>query len=218
LRLVADLDSPLGTDAYRFRDWRRLDPTLSELGCFLGPGQTFIDGGANIGLFTLVAARLVGRTGKVIAFEPAIEANRLLHANVALNGLDWVDIHQAALADRRGTRDFVDLGRASGFSSFAPDSPDGGKVIAVRTATLDGFVQLSDRVGLVKLDLEGAEVEALRGGCAFLDRGIPFLVEVEDSHLRRQGSSADELHGIFARYGYTSRLLQARPNVLFERR
>jgi FkbM family methyltransferase len=217
LRLVADLDTPLGTDAYRFRDWRRLEPTLSELARFLGPGKTFIDGGANIGLFTIVAAALVGRTGRVIAFEPAIEANRLLHGNVALNSFDWVDIHQAALADRSGVRDFVDLGRASGFSSFAPANANGGKVIVVPTVTLDGFVEHTDSVGLVKLDLEGAEVEALRGGRTLLERGVPFLVEVEDAHLRRQGSSADALRGLFARYQYTSRLLREGPNVLFER-
>jgi FkbM family methyltransferase len=217
LRLVADLHTPLGTDTYRFRDWRRLEPTLSELGRFLGPGDTFIDGGANIGLFTIIAAALVGRAGRVIAFEPAIEANGLLQDNVALNGFDWVDIYQAALADRSGMRDFVDLGRASGFSSFAPANADRGEVIVVPTLTLEVCVEHTDSVALVKLDLEGAEVEALSGGRTLLERGVPFLVEVEDAHLRRQGSSAAALRGMFADYQYTSRLLRDGPNVLFER-
>src|SRR6266496_451229 len=74
---------------------------------FLRPGDVFVDVGANIGLFTLIAASRVGPTGKVIAFEPTSETYERLVGNVRLNRLRNVDCVRSALSDHSGELDLV---------------------------------------------------------------------------------------------------------------
>ena len=82
-----------------------------------GPGDVVIDAGANIGLFSLIAAARVGATGRVIACEPAPGTMALLRANVARNRYDWVELHEVAVAETPGRLELEDLGAGSGFSS-----------------------------------------------------------------------------------------------------
>jgi hypothetical protein len=125
-------------------------------------------------------------------------------------------VYEAALAEREGVADFIDLPEAPGFSSFAPEQT-GGRRIRVETVCLDDVVPDVEQVAFVKLDLEGGEVAALRGARRLLSAGVPFLVEIEDEHLRRQGASAEELRGLFGTAGYEEHPLPAGPNALFER-
>lgn len=215
IRIMADLDTNLGIRAYRYRSWRQLEPTVAEVRRRLAPGQVFIDGGANVGLFTLYGALAVGAGGRVVAFEPAPGAIRELTENVRLNGFHWVDIAGVALSGQAGLHDFVDLGKASGFSSFAPKQT-GGSRISVRTIRLDDAVPDVELVGMVKLDLEGAEVAALRGAPRMLAAGVPFIVEIEEEHLQRQGTTASDVYEMFKSAGYCWRQLPLGPNVLFE--
>ena len=212
---MADLETNLGVRAYRYRNWRLLEPTIAEIRCRLMAGQVFVDGGANIGLFTLYGALSVGASGRVVAFESAPGAIRALTENVQLNGFQWVEIATDALSDRAGRQEFLDLGQASGFSSFAPKQV-GGTRITVDTVRLDDAVPNPEMVGLVKLDLEGAEVAALRGAPRLLAAGAPFLVEIEEEHLQRQGATAGEVYEMFRSSGYHWRELPPGPNVLFE--
>ncbi len=118
-RIVADLSTPLGLELYRYGE--RVDPDLDLLRCLLRPGDVCVDGGANVGLFTLVAAAKVGPTGKVVAFEPAPKTHVALRANVELNGFSWVERREEALDDCAGERDLISFEAAvSGLSSFRP--------------------------------------------------------------------------------------------------
>src|SRR5688572_14843926 len=78
----ADLLTPLGLELYRYG---RRDADLDLVGQLLSSGDVFIDGGAHIGLFTLVAAQRVGSNGKVIAFEPGRDVRFRLMENIVLN-------------------------------------------------------------------------------------------------------------------------------------
>ena len=69
---------------------------------FLRPGMTFLDVGAHIGYYTLIASRLVGDAGRVHSFEPGAATRAHLEANVARNGLGNVEIHAEALAEQTG--------------------------------------------------------------------------------------------------------------------
>jgi FkbM family methyltransferase len=215
ISIEADIATNLGMRVYRYRSGLKLEPVIEEVRRRLRPGQVFVDGGANIGLFTLYSAARVGATGRVLAFEPAPQAVHALTQNVRLNRFDWVDVIEAALSDRAGRKDFVDFGEASGLSSFAPEHA-GGTRISVRTITLDEVAIDTEAVGIVKLDLEGAEVAALRGASQLLNAGVPFIVEVEEQHLQRQRATADEVFEIFGSRGYRWRKLLPGPNVLFE--
>jgi FkbM family methyltransferase len=183
------------------------DPDLALVGALLSPGDIFIDGGAHVGMFTLVAASRVGPAGKVLAFEPAPAARAQLLRNIELSRFPWVQISARALADSAGSRDFVAFSNdAWGSSSFAPPPQfTGGHAEAVETTTLDTAIAGLDqaRIRLVKLDLEGAEYSALRGAASLLRDVQPdFLIELEPEHLARQGTSAADVAALFKQHGY----------------
>jgi FkbM family methyltransferase len=202
-RIVADLSTALGLCLYRYG---YQDNDLDLVRQLLQPGDMFVDGGANVGLFTLVAARQVGPSGKVVAFEPAPWSLQALRRNLAVNDYPWVDIVPLALADKAGTTELIAFqGDAAGYSSFAPPARAGGNLVPVATATLDTLVPESDRkmLTLVKLDLEGAEYRALQGARAILSvPGPDFIIEVEPEHLSRQGASVGQLMELFNGAGY----------------
>ena len=127
---------------------------------YLQVGDTFVDAGAHIGLFTLIAAHKVGPAGKVIAFEPCATSFEVLRANIALNDLGNVQCEDMALSDCEGTALFhshLGEGRAA-FSSLStvPAFQD-GCAESVLTTTLDRYMDASgiDTIALVKLDVEG---------------------------------------------------------------
>ena len=90
----------------------------------------------------------------------------------------------------------------SGFSSFAPETS--GSEVEVEVTTLDELAgDVLEQVKLVKLDVEGAELRALRGAARLLDGPRPdFIIELEPEHLQRQGGSAAEIEELFQAAGY----------------
>lgn len=202
-RVVADLGSPFGLSLYRFG---LCDPDVALAMRLLSPGDVFVDGGAHIGTFTLAAAVVVGLNGRVIACEPDPLTVRRLRTNVALNGFSWVDIHEAALTDHNGTAPFRSERTHSGLSALVPPSHAETTDVEVRTSTLDQVVgPYLGRVRLVKLDLEGAETQALSGAAQLLACDKPdMILEVEPTNLARQGSSLPELERLLTGAGYAA--------------
>jgi FkbM family methyltransferase len=132
----------------------------------LRPGMTFVDVGANIGYYTVVAARLVGPTGKVHSFEPHARIRAQLQENVSLNDYSNVVVHGEAMAETSGGVAFFvsAVDQNQGLSSILPGS---GRQQAqpVPSITLDDFMATHPtRVDLLKMDIEGAEVNVIRGG------------------------------------------------------
>ena len=95
-RLTVDLTTPLGLRLYRYP---YTEPEIELVRAILRPGDVFVDGGANIGLFSLVAASRVGPAGRVLAFEPASSTRAQLSRNVTLNRFDWIDVRPEALGE-----------------------------------------------------------------------------------------------------------------------
>ena len=199
-RIVCDLRTALGLTLFRFG----VDDVDRDLVCkLLGPGDLFIDGGANVGLFTLAAASRVGATGAVVAFEPAKETRKRLEENLELNRFSWVEVRSEALAETAGTRTLTAFdGDSAGLSSFRPSSKGGGRQEQVETTTIDEV--LVGRIPqVVKLDLEGAELAALQGAGSLISlKRTVFVLELEDSHLRRQRASASQVLELFEQNGY----------------
>lgn len=140
---------------------------------FVAPGDTVMDIGANVGALTLMMAQVANR-GKVIAIEPGIATFNRLKANLDLNPAlhDLVDAYQLGIADEPGTlywqADANVPGNAGLFSQ-------GG--LAVRVESLDQFVdQLSlERLNFVKIDVEGMELEVIKGGMEAIAKFRPLL-------------------------------------------
>jgi FkbM family methyltransferase len=196
-----DLRTPHGRRwfAYGF-----CEPAARAMRSLLRPGDVMIDAGANIGLFTVLAAARVGSHGRVIACEPSTATMQLLRDNVARNGFGWVELQEVALAEQPGRLEMQVFEPGSGFSSFAPAETSRASRIEVEVTTLDRVAgPLLERTRLVKLDVEGAELRALRGAGALLERARPdFIVELEPEHLDRQGSSLADVQELFRDAGY----------------
>lgn len=202
-RFRADLRTPFGLSLYRY-GFR--PPEAKVLVRLLRPGDVFVDGGANMGLFSLIAAAAVGPSGRVLACEPAPETMALLRANVAENRFRTLQLHEVALSDHPHRARFTVFDVASsGLASFAPARP-GGHVVEVAATTLDALTAALDApVAVVKLDIEGAEVKALRGAAALVARDAPvFLIELEPEHLARQGSSIADVRAALEPHGYAA--------------
>jgi FkbM family methyltransferase len=200
-RVAVDLRTPHGRRlfAYGFGE-----PSARAMEALLRPGEVVIDGGANIGLFTVLAAARVGNQGRVIACEPSAGTMELLRANVEDNRLDWVQLREVALAEAQGRLQMQVFEPGSGYSSFAPSSTAPGTEVEVEVTTLDEIAaSVAGDVGLVKLDVEGAELRALRGAAQLLAGARPdFIIELEPEHLQRQGCSVAELQELFDTAGY----------------
>lgn len=155
------------------------------------PGAVIVDIGANVGVYTLLAARLLGGRGKIHSFEPAPRTYRILKNNVQVNGfLEWgmVRLHQLAVTDRTGTARLSIFEGDCGHNTLFRDEHASAE-IEVRTTSLDEALAAEERVDLIKMDAEGAEPLILRGMGMILQRNpsIRIILEFAPVHLRRAG-------------------------------
>lgn len=172
--------------------------TVRLLRKLLKPGMHFVDGGANIGFFSCRAARLVGPTGRVDAFEPDPFNRRRLEENLARNGfVEAVHVHPLAISDRAETLTFhrpaAGTRRNHGETSRFPPPDVITEPFEVTAARLD---EALDRVpDLVKLDLEGSEPLALAGARGWIasDRPPTWIIEHNPEAGGRAGHRPGDL-------------------------
>jgi FkbM family methyltransferase len=195
-----DLDTSSGLHIYR-HGWH--DEAADAIERLVARGGVVIDGGANVGGFSLTAASVVGPEGSVHAVEAAPATAALLRRNVLANPHHAIHVHELALADVEGELELTAFEAGSGMSSLA--ALDGGSVVRVRATTLDALTASLPRVDLVKLDLEGAELRALQGARRLLaERRPALLIELEPDHLGRLGGSVAQLESLLEGAGYAA--------------
>ncbi len=154
------------------------EPFFEILDQIVKPGGTFIDCGANQGVYTLAASMLVGKTGHVVAIDPQPYAVKCIKQNLDLNGLDNVTIIEAAVSDKKGvaTLDFSQ----SEVSASIINNYGGSRTHDVETNRLDDIVESRNLTpAIIKLDVEGAELMALHGAANLIAQHKPlFAIEV----------------------------------------
>lgn len=169
-------------------------------------GDAVIDGGANVGFMTLVLSNLVGRTGKVLAFEPATNCLNRLEANLRLNSVENVDLCKQPLWDKCGERLPFYLHERNGENSlFEQDH------IVAEIPTITTILDAHDiKPRLIKLDLEGAEYAALRGAQYMLRwKPRPYvIVELNRESLALAGKQQHDLRGLMRDCGYDTFVLE----------
>lgn len=169
----------------------------------LPDGGTVVEAGAHMGYVTLQAARAVGPRGRVIAFEANPRAVPLIEHNLEVNALGArVTVVPLALGNEEGSHAFYISGGGDTSSLYEPDGAT--ERVAVQMTTLDAWLDPVVRVDVVKLDIEGGEVAALRGMQETLGRARPRLTvfaECNPSMLERSGSSVAELVEILRGHG-----------------
>lgn len=153
----------------------------------LREGDVAIDGGANVGFFTLVMSRFVGPTGLVFAVEPTPANVKKLEHNLANNATKNVRVVKAPLYSNIQELT-LHMGHDSGSNSVTrhPDAVGNMKMVST---TIDSILETAPR--LIKLDIEGAEGRALLGARLALDAKPYVLVELNDPALRRADWSVE---------------------------
>lgn len=195
------------------RDWRWIAGSAPH-GCWLGtyelhtqrlfceqvhPGAVVFDIGANVGFFTLLASKLVGSAGQVHAFEPLPRNLYYLEQHIRLNEASNITVHSLAITSTTGTARFGD-----GENTSQGRLSNAGE-IQVLTASIDDLLAngRSPRPDFIKIDIEGAEGEALRGAARLLS-GSPLTIV-----LSTHGYEQHELcWGILRSAGFNLELLR----------
>ena len=175
---------------------------------WLKPGMTFIDAGAHIGQYSMIASLCVGPEGRVHAFEPhpglfdVLERNikRLSHTNVITN---WLALGRITESRQLYLHSVDNLGS----TSLIPDESDrDSPTVPVKVIPLDEYVTTNaiQRIDLLKIDVEGAELEALEGAQQTLENNqeIILMVEFYDCNARRFGHSLNELESWLRKMGF----------------
>ena len=160
-------------------------------------GMAIVDVGAHVGYFTLIAAKLVGSSGQVFAFEPDPINSGLLMKNIELNGYANIEVTTSALSSKSGNstlyRTSLDSGRHSLYRHDIPVV----ETVEVETTTLDEFLESRNwpAIGLVKMDVEGSEPEVLAGMKRLLERSenIKLILEFNIPILKNAGTEPAEL-------------------------
>lgn len=190
-------------------------PLQLALQAALRPGDTFVDIGANLGLVTLLASRLVGPAGAVLACEPNPALVGRLDGHVRGNRLQNVRIVETALGNTPGRARLHEYAGHSGWGSLSDRGPEGAaetRTFEVAVATGDELLESAhaDRPLVLKIDVEGHEVPVLQGLHRTLGTRWPIVfLEVADAHQRRAGFSAAALRREVEQYGYRGFALSA---------
>jgi FkbM family methyltransferase len=143
---------------------------------YLKPDMSVVDIGANIGYFTMLLASLVGPSGLVVSVEPNPENIKLLEASRRVNGFDQVLVIQAAAGRQTGVL-ALNVSHSNGMTGELPGNLDA--IFASRPVpcfALDAILPKDRRINLVKIDTEGAELNALMGLSATIDRDHPVII------------------------------------------
>lgn len=183
------------------------EPEYGRLDEWVAPGDWVIDVGANIGHYTVRLSRLVGPSGRVMAFEPVAETFEILASLISAAGAHNVSLFNVAVSAEAGTAGVALPRFASGLTNYymANLTSTAGE-FTVMTLPLDALMP-TKRVSLIKIDVEGHELQALRGMQALLLRDRPRLIV--------EGRSR-EVATLLKDLGYRFVELKDSPNRVFE--
>lgn len=211
-QMLVLLDDLIGRSMYVDGVWERANTAAAVR--LLTPGGHVLDIGANAGYFTLLFASLVGPDGEVVAFEPVRETADRLRANLARNPAlaTRVRVKECAVSSVAGTVEMAvdrmgNTGASHVLASGAGTTP-GEAWTTVVSRTADEVWEELGRPGidLVKIDIEGHELFALRGMSRVLSASprVTVLIEVRDRALRETGGSRDAVFALMQQHGFSS--------------
>jgi FkbM family methyltransferase len=179
---------------------------------FLRPGMFMVDVGANIGEITLVAAKRVTKTGKVISFEPVTAINSILSRNLKKNHITWVTTVKQGLAEKIGeakifTNSDKDANKLKhiGLGTLYPMNGRQAPIETISISTLDNYLDEhpTQQLDLIKIDIEGAEIPCLFGAERTIKRFRPHIIlETQEDTYIAAGYTPKDLLDFFIPLDY----------------
>jgi FkbM family methyltransferase len=180
---------------------------LNFLAKFLQQGDTFIDVGANLGLFSILAGSKVKSSGRVYGFEPSVENFKRLKENISLNRLTNIRCFCLGISDKSESKMLHHFNAGHGaLSSYSNQGREDYSHVETRTISLATFVrdEKINKIDAIKIDVEGWELPVLIGAEEILVQGdAPLLmIEFNDLNARNAGFSCQEIFDRLVDYGY----------------
>lgn len=199
-------DDLLQSYLYLFGVW---EPHITRwLTRTLRSGDTFIDVGANVGYFSVLASRLVGGSGKVVAIEASPEFSEIVALHLRLNSCTNVRVVNVAASDHDGVASFFQPCQHNlGHTTQYPEEPDLTPAFTIDCQPLPSILTRSELANarVVKVDVEGGERQVLDGllpVMGLLRDDVELLLEVNPNLLARQGTTAADLIEQLERFGF----------------
>lgn len=183
----------------------------------LKPGDCFLDVGANIGYFTLLAVKAVGPQGVIHAFEASPRILGMLKTNITLNNFDNIEVHPKFVSDTCEKVSFYIASSDNLGRSGMLDPGDAAEKIDVSSITINSLLPLLPRVKVAKIDVEGAESLVLLGMSDIIARDKPYIIfELTQELLFQAGTNATEVCEYLRKYGYTLYRIDAGLHLMVE--
>lgn len=209
LKIIADLDDWIQQNI--FFNGIYDSHGIAYLNKCLVKGDTFIDIGANIGSYTLVASKLVGNNGKIIAFEPVDTVSNRLEQNISLNKLENITVvKKAVYTDHALLSLHVASQENLGMSSILRHDSESGKIIDVEAVALDEYLKTQNilEIKLIKLDIEGAELFALQGMTNTILKNKPILMVEISSDVTKSSDDRKKVFTFLQQHDYERHVIK----------
>lgn len=206
LKIKCYLDSFLARLIY-LEDFENTE--IDFINNFLKEGDIFIDIGSNIGLFSLNASVKVGPRGKIVSFEPTpVTYNRLIE-NINLNGFNNIKPFQIAISDKTEKKQLlISKDGYDAWNSFGMPTRGANlekvEVVCYKIDEIDKIDSDFHKASLIKIDIEGWELNALKGGAEFFSKpdAPTLLIEFTDDNAKNAGTSCREIYLFLQQLGY----------------
>jgi FkbM family methyltransferase len=188
------------------------EPETSWLSTFVRKGDWIIDVGASVGLYTVALSRAVGPNGRIFAFEPCPASHALLARVLRVRRMSNVRLERVAIADTSGRIRLMTPSDARGAKQppcthVISGEDHESQILDVTSMSIDDYCLKNgiQNVRVVKVDIEGYELFALRGAKELIGRARPvLLVEIERRHTTRYGYQPEYIWEEILSYGYSA--------------
>lgn len=211
-RITKRFNSILKLDLHDYTSWHTFfgfrDSTLEYFKRELKYGNVVIDVGGNIGIMGLFARNIIGTTGKVYAFEPNYEIRQNYLDNVALNKYNNVFVYPFALGEKKSKNKLHVIDETnSGMSTIAVDeNTTVYNTMQIDIVQLDSFFESENikKVDFIKIDVEGYELEVLKGAVKTIEKYKPILlIEIDDKLLQRNQTNPSHIFSFLQEMEYS---------------
>jgi FkbM family methyltransferase len=178
-----------------------------ELLKYINQGETIVDIGSNIGQTTLAIAHKLNNTGKIYSFEPFPSTFSLLENNIKLNRFSNIIPENIGLGEQDASVEMtIVCPTNTGGNRIESKNKDDNNKINVKVTSLDKYfekLEAHQNIHFIKIDVEGYEMQVLKGSTQILKQKKPKLfIEISDPLLRNQGSSAEQIIRFLQKLGY----------------